>query len=686
MNPASTGLSAQGISHKCAENSCKGMTVKDSVVAKNAQLGWQVLNGSDSEAVIDVLPSFGPGGRPKPEGRADLARIHVFATLAVAIGIAYLIWRWLFTIDLAYWWVALPLIIAETHNIIGLGLFTLALWDIDASPPWRAVDKTDLKVAVLIPTLNEPEEVLLPTIAAAVAMQPAHETWVLDDGRRPKVHELAMELGAHYLTRRDNEHYKAGNLNHAMDFIDADIFAIFDADHVAGPNFLRHTLAYFDDPTVAVVQTPQDFYNTDSFEHQKRSDEAIFHEEAVFYRVIAPGKNLWDGAFWCGTCSLVRADAIHDVGGVATESVTEDLHTTIRMNRKGWKGVYHNEVLARGLAPADAIQYMVQRNRWAVGAMQVLRVENPLFSRGLKFGQRLSFITTILAWFDSWRTLTFILLPAAVIFTGASPINAPGYIYVPAFLMAFFSQFFALRMLARGYYPPVLSLVFEMLRLPAVLPATLAVFSPNQRRAFKVTSKAAHDDRDKINPPQLLVALMAISALSIVWFLTTIFGYTPSNYGGNAPAVIGSFIFACVNFWLIMIAVKRVRAAQYAGNRRSGFRFDVFLRGELNGETCVIRDVSLTGARIESATTGLQRGQQLDLTIHAGDEAYALKAEVIRVRPQAGTNVVALRFLPGQRVALGAVIVYVLNGRIRPERTPRRRPRRRPATEVVAAA
>ncbi|HEU0072710.1 MAG TPA: glycosyltransferase, partial [Dehalococcoidia bacterium] len=619
-------------------------------MAKNAPSVWQVLDGSDSEAGAEVLPSYGPSGRPKPEGRGDLARIHVFALLAVTIGIAYLVWRWFFTIDLDYWWVALPLVIAETHNILGLGLFTLALWDVDVSPPWRAVDKTGLKVAVFIPTLNEPEDVLLPTIAAAVAMQPAHETWVLDDGRRPAVHELAMELGAHYLTRPDNKHYKAGNLNHAMDFIDADIFAIFDADHVAGPNFLRHTLGYFDDPAVAVVQTPQDFYNTDSFEHQQRSDEAVFHEEAVFYRVIGPGKNLWEGAFWCGTSSLVRRDALKEVGGVATESVTEDLHTTIRLNRKGWKGVYHNEVLARGLAPTDAIQYMVQRNRWAVGAMQVLRMENPLFSRGLTFGQRLSFTTTILAWFDSWRTLTFILLPAAVIFTGASPINASGYVYVPAFILAFFSQFFALRLLARGYYPPVLSLVFEVLRLPAVLPATLAVLNPHKRRAFKVTAKTAHDDRDKINPPQLLVALMAISALSIVWFLTTMLGYTPSDYGGNAPAVIGSFIFACVNFWLVMIAIKRIRAAQYAGNRRAGFRFEVFLRGEMAGEACVVRDVSLTGARVESVAADLQRGQKLDLKVLAGEDSYALKAEVIRVRPANGTNVVALRFLRGQRV------------------------------------
>jgi cellulose synthase/poly-beta-1,6-N-acetylglucosamine synthase-like glycosyltransferase len=654
-------------------------------VANSAPIGWQVLGGPEAGVASEVLPSFGPGGRPKPESRAGLARIHILVVIAFVIGLAYLIWRWLFTIDLNYWWVAVPLIVAETHNILGLGLFTLALWDIDRLPPWHPVDSTKYRIAVLIPTYNEPTEVLLPTIAAAVGLKPAHETWVLDDGRRPEVHELAMEMGAHYLTRPDRKNFKAGNLNHALGVVQADIYAVFDADHVAGPNFLRHTLGYFDDPEVAVVQTPQDFYNTDSFEHQQRSEEQIFHEEAVFYRVIAPGKNLWGGAFWCGTCSLVRAKALEEVGGVATESVTEDLQTTIRMNRKGWKGVYHNEVLARGLAPADAIQYMVQRNRWAAGAMQVLRTENPLFGRGLKFGQRLSFMTTILAWFDSWRTLTFVLLPAAVVFTGASPIDAPGEVYASAFLAAFVSQFFALRLLARGYYPPVLSLVFEMLRLPAVVPATLAVFNPHQRRAFRVTSKSAQDDRDKINPPQLLVALMAISSLSIVWFLLTMFGYTWTDYGANAPAVIGSFIFACVNFWLIMIAVKRIRAAQYASNRRNSFRFEVFMRGELGGQPCIIRDVSLTGARVEANAEGLQDGEQTELMVQAGYDAHTLKAEVVRVWSANDATSVALRFLPGQRVALGAVVLYVLNGRIRPERRPRQRQTGRPSTQVAAA-
>src|SRR5690606_11781446 len=130
---------------------------------------------------------------------------------------------------------------------------------------------------------------------------------------------------------------------------------------------------YFADPAVAVVQAPQDFYNLDSFEHEPLAPRGVFNEEEVFYRMIGPAKNRWGAAFWCGTCAVLRVAALRSAGGVATDAVTEDILTTVRLHQAGWRSVYHNEVLARGLAPADAEQYLTQRRRWATGAMQVLR-------------------------------------------------------------------------------------------------------------------------------------------------------------------------------------------------------------------------------------------------------------------------------------------------------------------------
>ncbi len=546
---------------------------------------------------IFALPHFAAAERPPPESTRRRLLIHGLALAAIAFTLLYVSWRVLSgSVELQVWWVALPLFAAEVHNGFGLVLFSIALWDVDAGPVATPVDRTSRRVAVLIPTYNEPAAVLLPTISAAVALAPQHETWVLDDGRRPEIELLARRLGARYLTRPTNEHYKAGNLNHALEHIDAEFIGVLDADHVPLPNFLRHTLGYFEDPRLAVVQTPQDFYNVSSFEHEGDGVTPKFLEEAIFYRVIAPAKNRWGGAFWCGTSAVIRVSALREVGGVATDSVTEDIETTIRLNQRGWKAHFHNEVLARGLAPSDAVQYWTQRNRWALGAMQVLRRDNPFFAPGLTFGQRLSFLTTLAGWFDSWRTLAFMLVPPLVLITGASPIRAPGYLYGPLFLMAFVSQFAALRLLARGRYPPLLSLLFEVLRLPAVLPATLAIVTGGSH-VFKVTSKAPGESR-KVPLPWLLQALLSVTVCAELWFGLTVLGWTPTAYI-ELPAAVGALGFNSLNIGLLVIAMRRVRAVQFAGERRWSVRLPVRLPATLDGVACSVHDLSVTGALIE---------------------------------------------------------------------------------------
>lgn len=617
------------------------------------------------------------GALPPPEPWPRKLLIRGTALVALAITAAYLAWRATSTIALDFWWVAIPMFAVELHNGLGLLLYTIALWSVDPDPPSSATPAHRWRVAVLIPTYNEAPEVLLPTIAASVALEPEHETWVLDDGRRPAIRELAERLGARYLTRPDNRHAKAGNLNHALEVIDADIIAVLDADHVPTARFLTATLPYFDDPTVALVQTPQDFYNLDSFEHQRRWNGQIFNEEAVFYRVIAPAKNRWSAPFWCGTCALVRVAALRSVGGVATESVTEDIHTTIRMYRAGWAGRYHNEVLARGLAPEDAEAYLLQRHRWALGAMQVLRLENPLFGPGLSFAQRLAFATTLFGWFDSWRALAYIVLPIAVVATGAVPIAAPGEIFGPFFLATLGSQFVALRLLARGHYPPLLSILFEILRMPAVLPATLAVFRPRAPRRFSVTPKGRRARRtDRAPVPTLLSVLAAASSAALVWFTANLLGLGPLEYA--VPwAAIGAAFFLAANLGFLLAAIGRIRSARFAGNRRASSRIQAVVGATFEGRRGWVLDLSVSGARVvlepvAPAPEELEQGEterpissrgrlRLEVGRQAGD-VIELDAEVRRVGRQAdGSLELGLAFAPGQVEAIARLAVAVFH-------------------------
>jgi cellulose synthase (UDP-forming) len=604
------------------------------------------------------LPRFPDGAPPDSPRIRDLVTRAV-AVLALTATAVYLIWRAVATIDLAVWWLSIPLYVLELHAAVGLGLYTFSLWDVHAGPRARPVRESPLRVAVLIPTWNEPPEVLAPTIAAAVALQPAHETWVLDDGDRPQIARLAGDLGARYLRRTDRSHAKAGNLNHALEVIDADIIAVLDADHVARPHFLVNTLGYFDDPRVALVQTPQDFYNLESFEHSRTAARDGFNEQSLFYRAILAGKNRWQAAFWCGTNALVRVSALKEVGGVATETVTEDIHTTIRLHAKGWRTVYHNEVLARGLAAAGAGQYLLQRHRWGTGAMQVLQADNPLTTPGLTMPQRLAYAFTLLGWFEAWRSLGYLLMPVGVLLTGVVPIHAPLGTFAVAFTVTFTLQQLALWLLGRGWQRPWLAILFDLVRLPSNLAATMTLFG-RRTTQFKVTPKGRTGERPRRTPaPRILSAVVVVSGITTVWFVATIAGRTPLHYGVRAVAFAAAGWLA-FNLALVAAAIARIRAIRYGAERRASVRFPVSLPAQLDGVTCTATDLSLTGAQV-SAPSPLP-GEPSTLVLEAPGRAVALRCAVrARIDHPHGNQTVAVEFQPGQWPAIGALTHLLFN-------------------------
>ena len=623
-----------------------------------------------------------PGrGLPAPETPLRRRSIQTVATLSLLVTLAYLAWRTVATVELAVWWVSVPLLILEFHAALGLALFTFSLWDVDRRPASREVTSTAARVAVLIPTYNESIEILTPTIAAAVAMHVDHETWVLDDGDRPEVARLAADIGARYLTRPDHRHAKAGNLNHALGVIEADYVAVLDADHVASPDFLVHTLGYFDDEGIALVQTPQEFYNGDSFEHQagEAGDTDRFHEQALFYRVLQPGKNRWGGAFWCGTGAVVRVAALRDVGGVATDTITEDIHTTIRLHRRGWRTVYHNEVLARGLAASDAATYQLQRHRWGTGAMQVLRFENPLVVDGLSLPQRLSYATTLLGWFDAWRSLGYLLLPIVVLLTGAVPIKADALTFTLFFAANFFLQQLSLRLLSRGCHRPFLSILFELVRMTPNLLATLSLVT-RRTVAFRVTPKGRTGNGRRAAPePRLLRLLTILSVFAAAWFALTILSSTFTEYA--VPwAAYGAFGWLTLNVFLLVSAISRVRDLRFAGERRASVRFETSFRGAFDGTPCEILDLSLTGARIAVDRVSAMEGHHL--VVELDGREVVMEAVTRSERAGAdGRTIVGLEFGEDQNLARAALALALFHTTVVPGRAGQP-----PATRAVPAS
>lgn len=368
-------------------------------------------------------------GHPRPEHRRSRIMAHVGGLTAIAALVMYLAWRVAYTIPSGGWdeTAAWTLVAFEALPLLGLGYRLVTLWDLDCRAPLPVIEPpAGMRVAVLIPTYNEPAEIIAPTIAAACALQPAHETWVLDDGDRDWVRDMCSHYGARYVRRPVHDHAKAGNLNHALELIareaeqgpDVDLIAVLDCDYVPLPTFLTATLGWFEDPEIAVVQGPQTFYNAGAFD-----DDGVTGEQGVFFHVLMKARNR-DGAgpFWCGSTALLRTRALREIGGIATDTIVEDMHTTLGLIKAGWKTVYHHQTLAVGLAPQTPEQYLLQRRRWGLGSMQVLAKERLWAAkRWMSWRNYFEYLGGTLWWLEGVVVVAIFLLPAAILLSGPRP-------------------------------------------------------------------------------------------------------------------------------------------------------------------------------------------------------------------------------------------------------------------------
>jgi cellulose synthase (UDP-forming) len=119
-----------------------------------------------------------------------------------------------------------------------------------------------------------------------------------------------------------------------------------------------------------------------------------------------------------------RSDEAQPVMPLATNSVTEDMATAMRLHAAGWRSVYHHEDLAQGLAPEDLRTALQQRLRWAQGTLQVLLRENPLMQRGMNLGQRLMYFATMWSYLSGLFSIVYLLAPILYLIGGILPVRA----------------------------------------------------------------------------------------------------------------------------------------------------------------------------------------------------------------------------------------------------------------------
>jgi cellulose synthase (UDP-forming) len=534
---------------------------------------------------------------------------------------------------------------AETYAFVILFLgYLQTLWPLRRTPVplpedpenWPAVD-------LLIPTYNEPLSVVKFTALAAMNIDwPADKlnVYILDDGKREEFRRFAEDAGVGYMTRDDNKFAKAGNINRALERLDAPFVAIFDSDHVPTRSFLQVTLGWFlRDRKLGMLQTPHHFYSPDPFERNLDQFRVIPNEGELFYGVVQDGNDFWNATFFCGSCAVLRRTALDEVGGIAVETVTEDAHTSLRMQMNGWNTAYVNIPQAAGLATERLSGHVKQRIRWARGMVQILRIENPLFASGLSAAQRLCYFNAMSHFLYALPRLIFLTAPLIYLIFGKT--NVPGYwaaILAYAFPHLVLSSLTNSRIQGQHRHS-FWNEIYETVLAPYIfLPTMLALINP-KLGSFNVTAKGGVVNRSffDIRIAQPFMVLLVMNIIGILMAIPRYF-YIPIPYinllwdGTHPGTIVMNVLWTCFNITILGVATAVAWESQ---QRRQTVRVAMSVPSDVvlaDGTVVqgVTADLSSGGVRVQvdRSFTALP-GDQVKLVFPVLDGDATLPATVI---------------------------------------------------------
>jgi len=518
---------------------------------------------------------------------------------SAAASLRYITWRATTTLnftDGANGTACVLLFAAEVYTVILLFLGHFQTFRLkDRSTP-RVPDGTDWpSVDVFITTYDESVDIVRRTLVGCTDLRypGKKKVWILDDGKRLEMKRLAERFGAGYLSRDDNQHAKAGNLNEAMKKTDGEFIAQFDADHVPVRSFLEETVPFFfGEEDLALVQTPHHFHNPDVFQRNLIVSDQIANEQDLFFQVLQPGNDYWNAAFFCGSNAVLRRAAIADVGGFATETITEDAHTALRMHSKGWKSAYFNRILAGGVTAETFSDALTQRLRWGMGMIGILKVDNPLTKKGLKLAQRICYFASSFFFFFGIPRLIFFLAPMAFLFFGIRPIDASILPVAALYLPHILAGWMVTSGVSRNYRHTFWSEVYESSMAFYMATATLWALFTKKKLPFKVTPKEVHRDSLvwSIKPaiPSLVLLIGAVA--SIAWGLRLYGTLTPEHSGVLAM----NFLWISYNIILLVAGILvTVDRPQQRGAPRLPVYMPAKVAWNLDGKNVEVEGVAL---------------------------------------------------------------------------------------------
>lgn len=509
----------------------------------------------------------------------------------------------------------------------------------------------DLKVDVLIPTYREPLHVIRRTVMAARDILYPHQTWVLDDANRAEVAKMASDLGVHYSARKFNKNAKAGNLNHGLQHSKADFVAVFDADHIAQPHALDALLGLMTDERVAMVQTPQDYYNTDAFQYlNPRKQSGLWHEGSYFHNLAQSCGESRNASTCVGTGVLYRRSALDAIGGIPVDTVTEDFHTSLKLHKQGWQTHFLNEPVAYGIAAADLGEFYKTRHRWAHGNLAALKHERIFTCAGLTFKQRLSYLSLGVIYLEGWQQLLLFMVPLCALVLGWAPFRISIFNVLVVLCYPIFSHLL-LQEFGCGFSRFWANELYAMARWPMHLIAAAALLGKKLR--WRSSAKNIQGQVSwRLMTPQLTLFTLSVLALAYAaWRLHNDFVVGPLAHalielirtGRIAAGVLfdtltpgySADLVAIAGFWATFNMLRAVgfatKAVSNARRSHTFFRFQLPLPVTLAaglapaGQTVAIAE---DWVRLALPLHSIPTDKVLPFTLHLPDGPLACAIEV----------------------------------------------------------
>ncbi|GAB4377164.1 MAG: hypothetical protein Kow00121_25830 [Elainellaceae cyanobacterium] len=610
----------------------------------------------------------------QPQGRVS-EYLHLFlACLSSLVTLRYFYYRTAYTLNFDTWLntiFSLLLYLAEMYAIATLALAYFQTAKIRSRKPvdlslfpqeqWYTVD-------VYIPTYNEDVEIVRKTVLGALAIDYPPEKlhiYVLDDGRkfperRIQLSQMCQELGCTLLTRDNNDHAKAGNINTALHKTNGDLVLILDCDHIPSHPFLQETVGFFYNEKVALVQTPHWFYNPDPFERNLRTDGHVPVGNELFYKVLQKGNDFWNAAFFCGSAAVIRRDYLLGVGGIATETVTEDCHTSLRLHSQGYQTVYYDKIMVAGLAPEKFSSYVGQQVRWARGMAQILRLENPLFNPKLKLtiGQRICYFSATSHFFFGFPRLMYAAAPTLFLLFGINSVRGLGletlFYALPHIILSMQTNHIPYKHVRFSFWNEIYEFAMSF---QAGIVTLLALINP-KLGSFNVTDKGLtvnkrSFDLDSIRYLVILGAVTGASLLAVPFWLLL----SPRD----TEAVVINMLWCSFNLLLVVAAcLVAFEQPQIRNAHRLPRQLTAIIHSDHHSWTGKTVNVSESGALILlDVWPNIPDQVRIELIGDFGARAL-LDAEVVR---GLGTNqlqtLLAVNFIDVSRTQLDDLIVVI---------------------------